>query len=409
MKYLVILTDGAADWPVERLGGKTPLEAAYMPNARLLARRSVVGTALTIPDGMPPGSDVANLCVMGYDPKRFHTGRSPLEAASIGVALEDTDVSYRANIVTVAGPDGSYTADCAYEDLTMIDHASDEIPTEECAPLVDLLNDAFASDRVRFYLGTSFRHCMVVKNGTLGTELTPPHDFLGFPVRDKLPAGEDAAFFLEMQRKSYELLKNHPVNLARIAAGKHPANSLWLWGAGKKPSLSPFKEKYGVDGAVISAVDLIKGIGILADLESIDVPGANGTVDSNFDGKTAAAIDAFRRGKDFVYIHLEASDEAGHAGDPDLKIRALELYDEKITGPMMRWLAGCGDDYRILLMPDHPTPVKARTHVAEPVPFVLFDSRVRMDTPLNDFTEAAGKNGPFYENAVRLTDEFFRR
>ncbi len=409
MNYLVILTDGAADWPVPALGGKTPLEVAYMPFAKRLAERSVIGSVLTVPDGMSPGSDVANLCVMGYDPKRYHTGRSPLEAASIGVEMRDDDVSYRANIVTLAAPDGSYDADCAYEDMTMIDHASGDISTEDCAVLVDVLNDAFAADGIRFYVGTSYRHCLVVRNGSLRTELTPPHDFLGFPVKDKLPAGENAAFFLEMQRKSYELLKDHPINKARIAAGKHPANSLWLWGAGRKPSLSPFGEKYGVDGAVISAVDLIKGIGILAGLESIDVDGATGTVDSNFDGKAAAATDAFRRGKNFVYIHLEATDEAGHQGSPETKVRALELFDEKITGPLMRFLGETGDPYKILLLPDHPTPIKIRTHVAEPVPYVLFDSRVAIDAPSHDYTEAAGKTGPYYENAVRLTDEFFRR
>jgi len=409
MKYLVILTDGAADWPIESLGGKTPLEAAHMPNATLLATRSAVGSAMTVPDGMAPGSDVANLCVMGYDPKHFHTGRSPLEAASIGVALSDEDVAYRANIVTLAAPDGSFDAPCSYEEMTMIDHASGDIPTADCAILIDALNDAFATDGLRFYVGTSYRHCLVVKNGSLATSLTPPHDFLGFPVIDRLPSGENAAFFLEMQRKSYEILRSHPVNRARIAAGKHPANSLWLWGAGKKPVLPPLSEKYGVSGAVISAVDLIKGIGILAGLESIDVPGVTGTVDSNFDGKTAAAIDAFRRGKDFVYVHLEATDEAGHQGTPDVKVRALELFDEKVIGPMMRFLAGCGDDYRILLLPDHPTPIQVRTHVAEPVPFVLYDSRVRIDAPDHSYTERSGKTGPYYESAVRLTDEFFRK
>ncbi len=409
MKYLVILTDGAADWPCEELDGKTPLEAAHMPNAKRLAERSVVGSTMTIPDGMSPGSDVANLCVMGYDPKTCHTGRSPLEAASIGVEMRDDDVSYRANIVTLAAPDGSFDADCAYEDMTMIDHASGDIPTADCAVLVDVLNDAFARDGLRFYVGTSYRHCLIVRNGSLATDLTPPHDFLGFPVADKLPAGENAAFFLDLQKRSYELLKDHPINRARIAAGKHPANSLWLWGAGSRPALFPFREKYGVDGAVISAVDLIKGIGILAGLESIDVPGVTGTVESNFDGKAAAAMDAFRRGKDFVYIHLEATDEAGHQGSPSIKTRSLELFDEKIIGPMMRFLGESGSDYRILLLPDHPTPIRIRTHVAEPVPFVLFDSRVPVFAPEHDYTEASGKTGPFYESAVRLTDEFFRR
>ena len=408
MKYLVILTDGAADEPLGQLNGKTPLEAAEMPHAKALAERSVVGTVRTVPDGMQPGSDVANLAVMGYDPKIYHTGRSPLEAASIGVALSDTDVAYRANIVTLAGPDGSFTSDCAYEDMTMIDHASGDISTEDCAVLLDAVRKELETDSIHFHCGVSYRHCMVIADGVLGYELVPPHDFLGQPVRDKLPSGE-ASFLLDMQKKSYEILKNHPINQARIAAGIHPANSLWLWGAGKKPSLNPIAEKYGVNGAVISAVDLIKGIGILAGLESIDVPGATGTLHTNFSGKADAAIDAFRRGKDFVYVHLEATDESGHQGSIADKTEALRRIDAKVIGPLTDWLASCGDDYRILLLPDHPTPIRIRTHSPEPVPFVLFDSRVSAGSPENAFTERSCRNGVFYDSAFALTDIFFRR
>ncbi|MDO4552296.1 MAG: cofactor-independent phosphoglycerate mutase [Bacillota bacterium] len=401
MKYLIVVPDGAADEPMEALGGKTPLEAADIENINALAARGMVGTVQTIPQGMAPGSDIANLSVMGYDPKRYHTGRSPLEAVSMGVDMSDTDVSFRCNIVTLEG-------DGPYDELTVKDHSAGEITTEEADELVRLLDEKLGTDSIRFYTGVSYRHAMIVHNGSTDCRLTPPHDILDKRVGDYLPQGKDAAFIEDIMRKSYELLKDHPVNAARRARGLNPANSAWIWGQGRKPGLSSFYDKYGVRGAVISAVDLIKGIGLCAGLESIDVEGATGTLNTNFSGKAQAAIDAFRRGLDFVYIHLEATDESSHQGNLTDKLKGLELIDREVVKPLADWLAASGEDYRILVLPDHHTPIRIRTHASMPVPFMLYDSRRQTETdPARSYCEATAASGRAFESGCRLADYFF--
>ena len=302
MKYLILVPDGAGDDNIEALGGKTPLEVANLENIDELAHKGTVGMVRTIPPGVAPGSDAANLSVMGYDPSVYLTGRSPLEAASIGIDMSDTDVAFRTNIITLTG-NGDY------EDLIITDHSSGDITTEEADELIKAVNEAFADENIRFYTGVSYRHCMIVHNGSTEYELTPPHDVLTRRVGDHLPKGEGSGFITEMMKKSYEILKDHPVNKAREAKGLNPANSLWIWGQGRKPSLSSFYDKYGIKGTAISAVDLIKGIAICAGLNSVDVEGATGTLHTNFDGKARAAIREFKNGMDFVYMHLEGPDE----------------------------------------------------------------------------------------------------
>ncbi len=415
MKYLILVTDGAADEPIEALGGKTPLETANMEQINGLARRGEVGLVHTIPEGMQPGSDVANLSVMGYDPFTYHTGRSPLEAASIGIDLSDTDVAFRCNIVTLSktsGRDGEAPAfgdgSEAYEDLFIIDHSSGDISTEEADQLIKAIDEAFGSELIEFYTGVSYRHAMIVHNGTTEMDLTPPHDVLTRRVGDHLPKGENSDFIKEMMEKSYRLLSAHPVNKARIAKGLNPANSIWIWGQGRKPSLSSFYDKYKVKGAAISAVDLIKGIGICAGLESIDVPGATGTIHTNYDGKAQATVDQFKKGLDFVFLHLEGPDECSHQGDLPGKIECLEQIDRRIVGPVTEYLRGTGEDFRILVLPDHPTPIAIRTHAAKPVPFVFYDSgRETAEDEGKAFSEASGAKGRFFGNGYELTDYFF--
>ncbi|MBQ9931908.1 MAG: cofactor-independent phosphoglycerate mutase [Firmicutes bacterium] len=402
MKYLIIVPDGAADEPIEALGGKTPLEAANIPNIDKLGSRGVVGNVSTVPEGMSPGSDVANLSVMGYDPARYHTGRSPLEAASIGIDLADTDVAMRCNLITLSG-------EGAYEDLIIQDHSSGDITTEEADLLVQALNEKFATDKIHLYTGTSYRHALIIKEGETHYDLTPPHDVLGQRAGDNLPKGEGAEFLEKMMRESYEILSQHPVNKDRIARGLNPANSMWVWGLGKKPSLSSFSEKYGLSGAAISAVDLIKGIGICAGLDAIEVPGATGTLTSNFAGKAEAAIRAFSEGKDFIYLHMEAPDECSHQGELEGKIQSMELIDEKIVGPVISWLENSGEEYRVLVLPDHPTPLRIRTHSGAPVPFLLFDSTApKEEDSTRTFCERVGAKGPSFASGWELADHFFK-
>ena len=390
MKYLVILTDGAADRPYDEIGGKTALEAADMKCADHLAAHGEVGTVKTVPEGMAPGSDVANLSVMGYAPEKYHTGRSPLEAASMGIDMLPTDV--------------------AYEELTIKDHSAGDISNEEAAELIRFINDRLGTDRIQFYPGVSYRHAMIVKDGSTDYDLTPPHDVLEQKVGPNLPKGEGAGFIEEMMRKSYELLKDHPVNVSRRERGLNPANTIWIWGQGRKPSLTSFREKFGVDGAVISAVDLIKGIAVCSGMEPIDVEGATGTIKTNFDGKARAAVQAFRDGKDFVYIHLEAPDECSHQGSMAEKIESLELIDRKVTAPLIDYLNSTGEDYRVLILPDHPTPVSIRTHSAEPVPYVLYDSRKDSGQRENRYSEASGRAGTHhFTDGYKLTEYFFGR
>ena len=394
MKYLVLLCDGMADTPVPELDGKTPMEAACKPNMDALARNARVGMAKTVPDGMKPGSDVANLSALGYHPAECYTGRSPLEAASIGVDLAPDEYAIRCNFVTLSDdPDNP--------DNTMVDYCADEISTAEAAQLVEYLC-RYLPEGVRLYAGVSYRHCLVWKNPAedLG-ELTPPHDISGRKVGAYLPDPDKAGLLQQLMEKSYELLKDHPINRKRMAEGKHPANSMWLWGQGRKAALQPFEALYGVKASVISAVDLIKGIGILAKMNVVEVPGATGYIDTNFEGKAAAAIEAFRQGSDLVYIHVEAPDECGHRGEAANKVRSIELIDGKILGPVWQALKQMGD-YRIMVLPDHPTPLATKTHSAEPVPYLIYDSR-NPEQGVDSFTEStAREQGRFVPDASVL-------
>lgn len=402
MKYLVILTDGAAGRPMDEIGGKTALEAARMECTDDFAARGEVGMVRTVPEGMAPGSDVANLSVMGYAPEIYHTGRSPLEAASMGIELSPDDVAFRCNLITVSG-EGDY------EDLIIKDHSSGDISNEEAAQLIYFIDENLGTENIRFYPGVSYRHAMIVHNGSEDCELTPPHDVLDQKVGLHLPKGNDSGYITDLMKKSYALLKDHPVNTARMERGLNPANTIWIWGQGRKPSLTPFREKYGISGTVISAVDLIKGIAICAGLESVDVEGATGTIRTNFEGKAQAAVDAFRRGSEFVYIHLEAPDECSHQGSVTEKIESLELIDRKIVRPVTDYLKSTGEDFRLLVLPDHPTPVCLRTHSPEPVPYVLYDSRKDSGQRENRYTEACGRQGKIcFEEGHLLTDHFFR-
>ena len=364
MKYLVVLLDGAADTPVPELGGKTPLQTAVKPHVDQLARHGELGMVTTVPKGLPPGSDVANLAVFGYDPQKYYTGRSPLEAASIGVPLALTDTTFRANLVTLSDEEN-------YADKTMVDYSSDEISTEEAHELISALNDVLKTDEYEFFGGISYRHLMVWHQKENDFSLTPPHDISDRIVGEYLPKDET---ILSLMKKSYEILKNHPVNHARIEKGLHPANSLWIWGNGTKPDLDSYQARFGIKGAVISAVDLVKGIGRCAELDVIEVSGATGTVHTNFDGKAQAAIQALKDGADFVYIHLEGADEAGHRKEIDNKVKSIELIDSKIVAPVLEYLKASGEDYHMLVMPDHPTPLAIRTHTADPIPYILFKS-----------------------------------
>ena len=403
MKYYVVVPDGAGDEPIEALGNKTPLEVANMPCVKYLAEHGETGKVKTVPDGIAPGSYAANLSVMGYDPTVYLTGRSPLEAVSIGIDMSDTDVAFRTNIITLEG-------DGPYEELVVKDHSAGDISTEEAAQLIEAVNEAFANEDIQFYTGVSYRHCMIVKNGKTHYQCTPPHDILGRKTGEYLPKGEGAEFITDMMKKSYEILKNHPVNIARREKGLNEANTLWIWGQGKKPALPLFFEKYGHNGAAISAVDLIKGIALCAGMESIDVEGATGTLHTNYEGKKEAAIDAFKRGKDFVYMHLEGPDECGHQGDRDGKIQALEDIDAKIIAPVYEYLKSTGEDFSILVVPDHKTPLALRTHTIVPVPYVIYRSNDEKPCdPARDFSEAATDvtEGVFYPNGYNMADYFF--
>jgi len=401
MKYLIVVPDGAADREIESLGGKTPLEASPMTYTNALAAEGEVGMVRTIPEGISPGSDAANLSVMGYDPKIYLTGRSPLEAASIGIEMSATDVAYRANIVTLAG-------NGAYEDLIIKDHSSGDISTKEADELIKAINKEFENDKIKFYTGVSYRHCLIVKDGDIEYDLTPPHDVLEDIAGRHLPRGEGSDFIEQMMRRSYEILKDHPVNLKRIEQGLNPANSLWIWGQGRKPAIPSFYEKYKITGSTISAVDLIKGIGICAGLDSINVIGATGTLHTNYEGKAQATIDEFKKGKDFVYVHIEAPDECSHQGDLNGKMLSLQFVDQRVIRTVVEYLRGSGEEFKVLVLPDHRTPLVLRTHSAEPVPFVLYDSRKKIspDTA-RVFTEKSGEKGKTFESGVALASYFF--
>lgn len=396
MKYIVMLGDGMADYPVEALGGKTPLEAAKKPNIDRLARHAELGMARTVPEGMKPGSDVANLSAMGYNPLDCYTGRSPLEAVSIGIRMSDTDVAFRCNLVTLSD-------ESEYGDKTMVDYSSGEITTEEAAELIRAVDEAFRTDEILFYPGISYRHCMIWHGGPVGLDLTPPHDISDRKVTEYLPKNP---VILDLMKRSYDILKDHPVNQERLARGLNPANSIWLWGEGTKPGVSLFEKTYGVKGSVISAVDLIKGIGICAGMKVIEVEGATGNIDTNFKGKGEAALQTLLDGQDLVYIHVEAPDECGHHGDLEGKVRAIELIDELVVGPLLEGLEAAGEAYSILVMPDHPTPLAIKTHISDPVPYLLYCSTEPIESGIETYTENTAKStGQFVEQGQKLMEK----
>ena len=365
MKYIVVLGDGMADRPIDELNGKTPLEAANTPVMDEMAGKGIVGLAHTIPEGMSPGSDTANLAVLGYNPRLYYTGRSPLEALSIGVDMKETDVALRCNIVTVSDDN------LPYEEKTIIDHSSSEISTEDAAVLLEAVRKELESDIYKFYVGTSYRHLTIWDDGSV-VPLTPPHDILGKVIGEYLPK-EEALY--EMMKKSYDILNNHPLNVARAKKGLNKANSLWFWGAGTKPCLTSFYEKTGKKGVMISAVDLLKGIAVGAEMKVIEVEGADGTLHTNYEGKAQAAVDALLKDDyDFAYIHVEAPDEMGHQGSLERKLKAIEFLDERVIKVVKDQMDASGVDYRMLVTPDHPTPIEIRTHSSDPIPFLLYDS-----------------------------------
>ena len=388
MKYIIVLGDGMADEPIEELGGKTPIEYADTPAMDRLAPHSEVGLAATIPDGMKPGSDTANLAVLGYNPKKYYTGRSPLEALSIGVDMKATDIALRCNIVTLS------EEDVPYEERTILDHSSDEISTEDAAVLLDAVKEVFENEIYHFYVGTSYRHLLIWDNGKV-VELTPPHDVLTQKIGKHLPEDE---MLKEMMKKSFDILNHHPLNEKRAAQGKNKANSLWFWGAGTRPALSSFYDKTGK-----------KGIAVGAGMRNIEVPGANGGLNTNYEGKAEAGVKALlEEGADFVYIHVEAPDEMGHQGSVERKVKAIEYLDQRLIRIVAGEMDRSGEDYRLLIMPDHPTPISCRTHVSDPVPYLLYDSRKNAGQGLL-YSEANGKkSGILIKDGYKMIDRLLQ-
>lgn len=403
MKYLVMLCDGMADEPNEALGNSTPMEKANKPCMNSLAAKAEVGIVKTVAEGLKPGSDVANLSVLGYEPAVYYSGRSPLEAASIGIDLKDTDVTLRCNLVTLSDDED-------YENKTILDYCADDISSEEAKILIEYIQEKLGNDVFRFYPGVSYRHCLVWSNGNPHPGvLTPPHDITGKVITDYIPKGEAVDELYELMKKSYDLLKDHPVNQARIARGKRPANSIWLWGEGTKPLLDNFSEKFGIKGSMISAVDLLKGIAICAGMNSVDVDGATGYLDTNFDGKCKAAIEEFKNGADLVYVHVEAPDECGHRGEIENKVKAIEMIDEHILGPVVEFLKGY-DDFAVLVCPDHPTPLSIRTHTSTPVPYLIYDSKNEINSGVKVFCEKeARETGNYIEKGFTMMNYFLTK
>lgn len=403
MKYLVMLCDGMADEPNEALGNSTPMEKANKPCMNSLAAKAEVGIVKTVAEGLKPGSDVANLSVLGYEPAVYYSGRSPLEAASIGIDLKDTDVTLRCNLVTLSDDED-------YENKTILDYCADDISSEEAKILIEYIQEKLGNDVFRFYPGVSYRHCLVWSNGNPHPGvLTPPHDITGKVITDYIPKGEAVDELYDLMKKSYDLLKDHPVNQARIARGKLPANSIWLWGEGTKPLLDNFSEKFGIKGSMISAVDLLKGIAICAGMNSVDVDGATGYLDTNFDGKCKAAIEEFKNGADLVYVHVEAPDECGHRGEIENKVKAIEMIDEHILGPVVEFLKGY-DDFAVLVCPDHPTPLSIRTHTSTPVPYLIYDSKNEINSGVKVFCEKeARETGNYIEKGFTMMNYFLTK
>lgn len=401
MKYAVVLYDGMADYPVPALNGKTPMQVAQKPVFNSLGKKGRVGMVRTVADGLKPGSDVANLSVLGYDPAVCYTGRSPLEAVSIGVKMKDTDVSLRCNLVTLSGEE-------KYEEKTMVDYSAGDISTAEAAEIIKSVQEHFGNEEFAFYSGVSYRHCLIVNNGTtdLGN-MTPPHDISGKVIGEYLSSSPNAAKLIGMMKESYDFLKNHPVNQKRISEGKRPANSIWLWGEGGKPSLESFEKLRGLRGSIISAVDLLKGIGICAGMNTPEVEGATGYIDTNFEGKANAAVEEWKNGADFVYLHFEAPDECGHRNEPENKVRSIELIDEKVLPVLLGYLDNCGEDYKIMILPDHPTPIVTMTHARDPVPFMIYHKGGEIASGVESVNElTASATGDFVEFGPDLMRQF---
>lgn len=396
MKYVVLLCDGMADTPCPALNGQTPMEAAHKPNMDALAAKAEVGRVRTVPDGLAPGSDVANLAVMGYDTRECYTGRSPLEAANIGVELADDDVAFRCNLVTLSDEED-------YTGKTILDYCAGDIHTADADPIIRTIQEQLGGGNFDFYTGTAYRHCMVWHGGKteLG-KITPPHDITGKKIAGYLPSHPDAAPILDLMRRSVDILRDHPVNRQRIEKGLPPANAIWLWGQGKRPQLQNFLERFGLKGSVVSAVDLLKGIGRLAGMHVCEVPGATGYIDTNYTGKTQAALQELKDGQDYVYIHVEAPDECGHRGEVQNKVKAIEDIDRLILGPLLKELPALGD-YTLMVLPDHPTPLDIRTHVATPVPYLLYRSNAEQDSGVSIFSEnTAAQTGIYVDPGYTL-------
>ncbi len=399
MKYIVVLYDGMADYPVPALGGKTPMELAKKPCLDKLAGMGEVGLVKTVAEGLKPGSDIANMSVLGYNPKECYTGRSPLEAVSIGVNMLDSDIIFRCNLVTLSDEEN-------YEDKTMVDYSAGDISTADAAEIIKSVEEHFGNDIFKFYSGVAYRHCLVWHEGTLDLgKLTPPHDISGKVIGEHLSKTENAKELIAMMKESYDFLMEHPVNKRRIAEGKRPANSIWLWGEGTKPSLPDFKDKYGVDGSIISAVDLLKGIAKCAGMDAPEVEGATGYIDTNFEGKAECAIKELET-KDFVYIHIEAPDECGHRNEPENKVKSIEIIDEKVLSKVVEALDKY-DDYKIMVLPDHPTPIVTMTHAGDAVPYMIYQKSKAQSNGVATFTEATAKaTGNYVEIGHTLMDKF---
>ena len=403
MKYIIILIDGMADYRIAELGDKTPLQYAKTPVLDGLAISSEMGTIKTIPEGMAPGSDTANLSVLGYDPKKYNTGRSSLEAVSLGINLSKDDVIFRCNLVTLSGENN-------YTDRIMIDYSAGEIPTSQARVLIEYIGSKLQTDNIRFYPGLSYRNIILWKDGFDKNILTPPHDILDKKIADFLPKGPGSGVLLDMMVKSESLLKEHTINKERIKKGLNPANSVWIWGESRMPALNSFYEKYKLKGSIISAVDLIKGIGILAGIDVIKVNNTTGTIHTNFKGKANAAIRELSGGRDFVYIHLEAADECSHQGNVRDKVKAIEIIDREILKPVKEALDRSGIDYRMMILPDHYTPISLRTHTSEPVPFMVYDSTSKTISKHKNFDEfSARESGLYFKEGYKLLDYFFKK
>ncbi|MBQ9805044.1 MAG: cofactor-independent phosphoglycerate mutase [Clostridia bacterium] len=402
MKYLVLIPDGMADEKNEIFGGKTPMEVASKPTMDALAAKSVVGTVSNVPEGMVPESDTANMAILSFDPKIYSKGRSPLEALSMGLDMQPNQTAYRCNVVTLSEEED-------YDNKIILDHSADEITTAEADELIRALEAELGTEYRHFYTGVSYRHCILWENGDDRYPFMRPHDILGQRIGEYLPKAENGGKeFYDLMKKSYDILNHHPVNEARRARGLKPANSAWLWSPGKKPQLPNFKEKWDLSGAVISAVDLIKGIGLCAGMHSIDVEGATGNVHTNYDGKASAAINAFKDGFDYVYVHVEGPDECGHRAEAENKVLSIERIDQKILKPVYEYLESTGEEYRIMILPDHPTPIRLRTHTIDPVPFLIYDSKTEACGVSKFCEETAAAQNRYLENGYTLMDLLIR-